>query len=1123
MSNARKTRRRPVRVLLVGSLLMAAITSAPAWSQDALDPSADPEAVVVQGRARFTVLSDRLLRLEWSPEGRFEDRASYFAVHRHTPPPPYHVERVGHEVYLRTETVQLRYIDDGNPFGVENLRVQLNVGDQWVPWVSGSDAPDNLGGTTRTLDGVSGRTRLEAGLLSRNGWNFVDDSRRFLIDGSEWPWAAARRKNALDWYLLVHGGDYTGALAELIRVGGRIPLPPRYAFGAWWSRYWAYSDAELRSLVAEFQAHDVPLDVLVVDMDWHLDGWTGYTWNPRYFPDPDGFLRWAHEQGLKVTLNLHPADGIGRHEVAFEDACRELGLDPKTTDRIPFDCTSPEYMRLYFECLHHPLEAQGVDFWWLDWQQGRTSKLEGVDPLPWLNHLHWEDQLRNPLRSDRRPLSFSRWGGLGNHRYQVGFSGDTFCDWASLAFQPEFTATAGNVGYAYWSHDIGGHQPGPVDPELYTRWIQWGALSPILRTHTTKNPAAERRIWRFPDEFYAAMKAAWQMRYELIPYLYTAARYCYDTGVPMCRPLYYHAPQAPEAFKYRNEYALGPDLLAAPITAPRHPETGCATAKLWIPPGQWVHWYTGQRFTGPAEIRLPTPLQQVPLLAASGGIIPAAPPMRFVAQSPMDLLRLHVFPGERHTLRLYEDDGVSRGYQQLASAWTTLETQTYSNHLNLLVDAQEGRYDGMPEERAYEFLVHDVPSPRSVTLDGEPFPANGINGADGWKYDSLSLTLQVVTPYRPIRKQTAVQVEFPEMPAFMRLAHQGLRDQAAIARDWTGEQPLPPALQSLALLAQGSASDPTQAETRAAGLAADLAAAVLERAQQGPRSPVVLQRVARMLGITAEFEYTPTESSPLTLVTAVAPALADPGTLLAAVEVRTSDRQLAAVDVPIGRVAQVPVDCREFLSNSEVAVPQSRSLTATLQLRAAGRPPFELQFAQTILPSINGWWIAGPFERSEVDGLDAEFSAMARIDPTQTWLGKGGAAAGWHRVVRRLTPSMDLTGEHFVDLKTVFGAKPEDALAYAVCFIRSAREQNGRLVLGSDDGTTIWVNGVQVFTLDRGRAYSSRQDQAAVTLRPGVNVLVLRIDQYDGDWGFGVHVEDDNGMPLQEVEIQLAP
>ncbi len=153
---------------------------------------------------------------------------------------------------------------------------------------------------------------------------------------------------------------------------------------------------------------------------------------------------------------------------------RAMGIDPATKQYVKFDIVNPRFAENYFKILHHPLEQQGIDFFWLDWQQEGTTGLAGLNPTFWLNYVHSTDMERR----GKRPLIYHRWGGLGNHRYQIGFSGDTISTWESLTFQPYFTATAANVGYGYWSHDIGGHMPGKVDPEMYTRWVQFGAFSP---------------------------------------------------------------------------------------------------------------------------------------------------------------------------------------------------------------------------------------------------------------------------------------------------------------------------------------------------------------------------------------------------------------------------------------------------------------------------------------------------------------------------------------------------------------------------------------------------------------------------------------------------------------------
>ena len=283
--------------------------------------------------------------------------------------------------------------------------------------------------------------------------------------------------------MFAYGHDYADALRAFYAVSGAQPVLPRWALGNWWSRYHRYSADSYLALLDRFAAERLPFSVAVLDMDWHRvdsvpeehgSGWTGYSWEPELFPDPEGFLAELHRRGLRVTLNVHPADGVRAFEDSYEAMARALGRDPAGGEPIAFDLTDPAFLEAYFDVLHHALEDQGVDFWWLDWQQGPYSRVQGIDPLWLLNHFHFLDSGRD----GRRPLTFSRYAGPGSHRYPVGFSGDTLISWASLDFQPEFTATASNIGYGWWSHDIGGHIFGVRDDELATRWLQLGVFSP---------------------------------------------------------------------------------------------------------------------------------------------------------------------------------------------------------------------------------------------------------------------------------------------------------------------------------------------------------------------------------------------------------------------------------------------------------------------------------------------------------------------------------------------------------------------------------------------------------------------------------------------------------------------
>ena len=289
------------------------------------------------------MLTPQLVRMEWAADGQFEDRPSLVFVTRRLPVPTFTRTSSGKWTTIDTGKLTLRYRDGSGTFTARNLSVELVVAGTPVTWRPGTADTGNLRGTTRTLDEVKGATSLEPGLVSRDGWVVVDDSARPLFDDADWPWVVERpTRKALDWYMFGHGHDYKAALGDFVRVAGRIPMPPRFAFGLWWSRFWSYSDQELEDLVREFESHDVPLDVLVIDMDWHLTfgtrwwentkdqsghsrGWTGYTWNPTLFPDPEGFLAWCDRHGLRTTLNLHPASGVQPHEKAYPEMARAMG------------------------------------------------------------------------------------------------------------------------------------------------------------------------------------------------------------------------------------------------------------------------------------------------------------------------------------------------------------------------------------------------------------------------------------------------------------------------------------------------------------------------------------------------------------------------------------------------------------------------------------------------------------------------------------------------------------------------------------------------------------------------------------------------------------------------------
>jgi len=628
-------------------------------------PDTDPACIITGPNYRISMLTPRLVRLEWSPTGEFTDAATQVVWNRQFPAPDFALTRDRDALQIRTPFIQVDY--DGSEFTPFGLTVRaLGVSNYRAVWRYGEiektesfGIPHNLRGTARTLDEADGAVPLEPGLLSVNGVAALNDSASLTIDDG--GWFIPRPDGTIDVYVFAYGRDFTAAIKDFYALTGPQPLLPRYALGNWWSRYHRYTDTEYKQVITDFEKANLPFSVGVLDMDWHLvdidqsigSGWTGYTWNPDFFPDPPAFLAWLHEHGLKISLNVHPADGILRHEEAYERVAEHVGVDSSTGAPVNFDLCNPAFREAYFDLVHHPLEDDGVDFWWLDWQQGHWSTVPGLDPLWLLNHLHYLDSGRD----GKRPLTFSRYAGPGSHRYPVGFSGDTVISWASLAFQPYFTATASNIGYGWWSHDIGGHMFGVKDDELATRWLQLGCFSPINRLHSTLNPFNSKEPWRFHAIAEAVQGDTLRLRHRMVPYLHTMNERAHSQGRPLVEPLYWGEPVI-EALGAKTSFRFGSELLVAPITSPAARDVGVGSVETRLPQGAWVDFYTGVVYDGGRNVTLHRALDAYPVLAKAGGIVPLTGPDNLRVDNPK-ALEVRVFAGADGSFTQYEDDDTS--------------------------------------------------------------------------------------------------------------------------------------------------------------------------------------------------------------------------------------------------------------------------------------------------------------------------------------------------------------------------------------------------------------------------------------------------------------------------------
>ncbi len=681
--------------------------------------------ILVFGDLRISVLLDGVIRIE---KGKFCDEPTQSFWFRNHGKINFIYEKTGNKLTVKTDRAEFCInISKGKP-------IYAKCGD----FISKCDNKNNLKGTARTLDMARGKVKLFDGVVSKDGAAVIDDSNSLIIteNGEILP----RSGKAKDIYVFCYGHNYIDAVKALFKLTGESPLIPKYALGNWWSRYHTYTEQSYIDLMLEFKKRNIPLTVATIDMDWHwvdlkkqfpdfkptkgdwyiiMSGWTGYSWNTELFPDYKRFLSTLHSMNLKTTVNLHPASGVRSFEDMYEDMAEAMDVDPKTGKRVDFDITDPKFVNAYFDILHHPFEDNGVDFWWIDWQQGKKTKTEGLDPLWALNHFHYLDSMRN----NKRPLILSRYAGIGSHRYPLGFSGDSHMLWSALDFQPYFTSTASNCGYTWWSHDIGGHCNGIHDRELYARWVQLGVFSPVLRLHSSKNELSGKEPWNFSKNVENIVSDFLRLRHSLVPYIYSMNRRTNEQGRALCEPLYYENPEVKDAYECKNGFMFGSELLACPVTTKTDKKTSVAITRVYLPEGRWTNIFNGKIYNGGKTVYTTSELDEMPVFAKQGAIIPMSADLGNSITNPQKL-KLKIYRGTNE-FTLYEDDGETLGFKNGEFSETKINVSEEGSSFKINVfGAKKSLF--MPESRAYVFELCDIVSAEDivVSVNGNNIPVN---------------------------------------------------------------------------------------------------------------------------------------------------------------------------------------------------------------------------------------------------------------------------------------------------------------------------------------------------------------------------------------------------------------
>ena len=491
-----------------------------------------------------------------------------------------------------------------------------------------------------------------------------------------------------DVYLMA-ADDSAGVLGEYARLTGSAPIPPRWTFGFLLSRWGYQNAADVQDKWQQFRDRKIPVDAFIYDYDWFVKDWQ---FNPSTFPDPVADLAKMHAMNLHFVGIRKP-----RVEGANADYAKAHGWAipaPFGTD-LRFDIPAA---RTWWWDHQLPLLKDGVDGWWND---------EAEQVYDEFFYMSQQQYLGGRAVSQERQWSIDRAFSPGLQHYGAAvWTGDIDSTWAAFSEQPGTLLNWSLAGMPYVSHDTGGFQGTPT-PELYTRWIEEAVFIPIMRAHGTHD--SPRWPWAFGDDGLKAMTKAIDLRYRLIPYIYTVAETAYRTGMPLMRPLLLQFPNDQATWATNDEWMLGDSILAAPVL------TKGGVRKVYLPAGNWFDGNTGKLIAGSQTLELtPVPLDVIPFYVRAGTILPLGPVIQSTAEAE-DPLEVRIYPGADAAFSLYEDDGATYGYEKGSFARIRMRWNERSRALT--IGARQGQYPGMLATRHLVITLPDGSS-RQVTYTG---------------------------------------------------------------------------------------------------------------------------------------------------------------------------------------------------------------------------------------------------------------------------------------------------------------------------------------------------------------------------------------------------------------------
>lgn len=677
------------------------------------------EKVIFKGdKYRITVLSERLLRLEYSEEGFFYNGLTENVINRKFPLPEFKINEDAKYLEITSRYFKLQY-QKGKPFIGPKLapdayfKVTLLNTDKL--WYFNHPEVRNFKGASFGFE-QNNTFKMSNGLYSTDGFASLDDSKTMFFDDD--GFLEKKESTRIDTYLFVYRRDFGLCLKDYFMLTGRPPLIPRYALGIWWNRDKIYSFDDTKEVLTSFNKNQIPFSVLLLGDKWNkkpinegkadLDYKTGFSFNKELFESPEDFTKYMHDRGVRIGISLTPDGKINNYEDNYNQLAVSLGIDDGNP--IAFNVYDKKFIQQYFEHIINPINKIGIDFYWLNYKN--PDDLHSINAL---NNYHFNDYKKY---QSQRGLILAHSGVAAAHRYPVHYSGQTLVSWDTLKQLPYYNSQASNIGVSWWSHDVGGYKEGIEDHELYTRHVQLATYSPIFRFSAKYGHYYKREPWKWDSNTLNIVRRYCQLRHRLIPYLYSFAFRYYKNGLPVIQPLYYEVPEIFDEPEYKNEYYFGSELFIAPITTKKDEVMNRSVQRTYLPKGTWYDFKTGKKFPGDKRYVTFYTDEDYPVYAKAGSIIPLAILGKNInVTNPPEDLEIHIFPGKSNIFKLYEDDGYSSLYEEGYYILSTIDYNYLANNYTVIIRPIEGKTGIIPDKRNYKIRFRNTREANEVIVN----------------------------------------------------------------------------------------------------------------------------------------------------------------------------------------------------------------------------------------------------------------------------------------------------------------------------------------------------------------------------------------------------------------------